>query len=145
MTPAELAGLHRAAFQGERSWSSDEFSALLASRHVSLHHQPHAFALVRTVAGETELLTLAVHPGHQRQGRAEALLSDWLRAAQATTAFLEVAADNTPARQLYRKQGFAEAGRRRSYYQRAQGCAADAVLMTLALPSRPGAKSPLLP
>lgn len=142
MTPQQLADLHAAAFKAERPWTADEFTALLASRYVTLQHGPHGFALIRTVAEETELLTLAVHPNHQREGLAGALISGWLDHAQAAHAFLEVAADNTAAQHLYLKHGFAETGRRMAYYARADGPAADAVLMTRALPYRQYAESP---
>ena len=91
-----------------------------------------AFALIRVVADETELLTIATHPAHQRQGLARALMAGWLaEAAQrgARRAFLEVAHDNAPARALYGACGFAECGLRRGYYARPDSPAADAVVM----------------
>ncbi|MDF1729040.1 MAG: ribosomal-protein-alanine acetyltransferase, partial [Sulfitobacter sp.] len=68
MKPADLARLHAAAFTRERPWAAAEFAALLENRHTALLTRPHGFALTRTVAGESELLTLAVDPAHQRQG-----------------------------------------------------------------------------
>ena len=43
--------------------------------------------------------------------------------------FLEVAADNPAAIALYRKQGFAEIGRREGYFARANGQPATALVM----------------
>ncbi|WP_299781289.1 GNAT family N-acetyltransferase [uncultured Roseobacter sp.] len=145
MTPAELANLHRSAFQSERNWSADEFADLLLSPHVTLIAHSQGFALIRIVAGEAELLTLAVHPDHHRQGIATRLMTQWMSDAAAQTAFLEVAADNLAAQNLYRKHGFAEAGRRRGYYKRSDGTTVDAVLMTAALPCGQGPESPRTP
>lgn len=145
MTPEELASLHRAAFRSERNWSADEFADLLLNPHVTLTIDPQGFALIRSLAGEAELLTLAVHPDHHRQGIATRLMTEWMAVATAQMAFLEVAADNHAAQGLYQKHGFAETGRRRSYYRRSGGSAVDAVLMTAALPCGQGAESPRTP
>nr|WP_281403121.1 GNAT family N-acetyltransferase [Sulfitobacter aestuariivivens] len=103
--------------------------------HVALHPHSHGFALSRTVAGESELLTLAVDPACQRQGIAWELLKDWLASAtpHADTAFLEVAADNGPAIALYLQAGFAEIARRPSYYHRQMGEKVDALIFQRAL------------
>ncbi|WP_299674106.1 GNAT family N-acetyltransferase [uncultured Roseobacter sp.] len=145
MTPQDLAALHRLAFTAERPWSAAEFADLLAEPHVSLLQRPQGFALSRTVAQESELLTLAVHPDHRRRHIADALLTEWMQTAQADHAFLEVAADNHAALALYRKHGFAETGRRTAYYRRADAPLADAVLMTAALPRRQAVESPGIP
>lgn len=137
MTPAELSALHQAAFVHERGWSEAEFADLLQSPFVRLHHRPGGFALSRTVAGESELLTLAVDPARRRQGTGRRLVQDWLAAAapQATVAFLEVASDNHAARALYLNAGFAVEGLRRAYYPRRDAPFADALLMRRALTS----------
>ncbi|KIN63708.1 Acetyltransferase-like protein [Sulfitobacter noctilucicola] len=123
--------MHAAAFVHERPWSSDEFASLLNSDHVSLLTDEHSFALARTVAGESELLTLAVDPDHQRCGLGRKLTRAWLTAAraQADVAFLEVAADNAGAHALYTAEGFAEVGRRKGYYMRKNAAPADAIVM----------------
>lgn len=131
MTPEALACLHRAAFWSERPWSAAEFDGLLDSRFVHLNTHPHGFALSRTVAGESELLTIAVHPDFQGQGIGRALTKEWLAGLRgsAQTAFLEVAADNTAALHLYTTEGFTEIGRRAGYYARKNAAAADAIVM----------------
>lgn len=135
MTPDELARIHGAAFITERSWTASEFSDLLTQPHTHLIAQPGGFAMTRTVAGESELLTLAVDPAQQRRGIAFNLVSDWLAhaSASADTAFLEVAADNSAALALYHRLSFSQSGRRKAYYSRAQGMTADAIVMTRAL------------
>lgn len=138
MTPAQMARLHRAAFTLERPWSAAEFSDLLQNPHVTIVTRPHGFALIRTVAGESELLTLAVDPAYQRQGTGRALTQDWLNTAQATaqTAFLEVAADNTAALALYHQIGFAQIATRSTYYARKNAAPADALILQMPLPFR---------
>ena len=135
MTPQEMARLHAAAFTQERPWSAQEFESLLSSPHVATISAPEGFALARSVAGESELLTVAVDPQHQRQGIGRALVQKWLKAAAATceSAFLEVASDNLAARSLYQSLGFEEVGLRTAYYTRKNGASPDAILMRIAL------------
>jgi ribosomal-protein-alanine N-acetyltransferase len=127
-----MADLHATAFAPERGWSAQEFSDLLAQPHCHAYIAAGGFALARILAGETELLTLAVSPDMRRRGRASALLAQWITAAAplADTAFLEVAADNTAARALYARHAFAACGRRKGYYARPGGTAVDALMMT---------------
>ncbi len=60
-------------------------------------------------------LTLVVHPGWQRMGIGQELLSsliEWAKAAPAVEKIeLHVRSSNEPAQALYRKMGFAEMGR----------------------------------
>jgi ribosomal-protein-alanine N-acetyltransferase len=56
----------------------------------------------------------------------------WIQRAKtlgAGRAFLDVAADNTPALALYAACGFDRCGARRDYYARAAGEPVDAILM----------------
>lgn len=135
MTSKALARLHAAAFTRERPWSAAEFETLLQSPHVRAFTRPEGFALTCTVAGESELLTLAVDPAHQRQGIGRALIKEWLTkvAGTAERAFLEVASDNVAAIALYRSLGFETAGMRKGYYTRANSPPADAIVMQRSL------------
>ena len=67
------------------------------------------------VAGESDLLTLAVDPRARRQGIASALLRELL-CERPGQIFLEVRSSNTAARQLYQRLGFEVVGRRPGYY-----------------------------
>lgn len=136
MTPNQLAQIHADAFAQERGWSSDAFAALLGQPYTKIiATDSKGFALTRTLAGESELLTLAVHPDWQRRGIARGLVQSWLASArlQAQAAFLEVAADNSAALGLYQHAGFTRCGVRKAYYVRADAPAVDALLMTRAL------------
>jgi ribosomal-protein-alanine N-acetyltransferase len=95
------------------------------------------FILCRLIAGEAEVLTLAVRPGARRQGVARALLAEALALAAASGAstFLEVAADNPGAIALYDRAGFERVGRRAGYYARPGAPAVDAIVMRRTLNS----------
>jgi ribosomal-protein-alanine N-acetyltransferase len=137
MTPADLATLHARAFTTPRPWSEAEFTALLADPLAFLLVEGDAaFLLGRAVAGEAELLTIAVAPEARRLGLGRKLVGRFIYQARlrgAESAFLEVAEDNAAARGLYRASGFAEAGRRRGYYRTPEGKAVDALVLVRSL------------
>lgn len=128
---ARLAALHAAAF--DRPWSAGEIAALMATPGVfALTIDLQGFILCRSIAGEAEILTVAVDPAARRGGVGRALVEAAAGlAAQdgAESLFLEVAHDNTAALALYAAAGFERVGLRRGYY--ASG--ADAVVMRRAL------------
>jgi [ribosomal protein S18]-alanine N-acetyltransferase len=81
------------------------------------------FALARVVAGEAELLLLAVRDGRRRRGVGQVLLDRFVELATSRGAHrlhLEVREGNH-AVNLYTKAGFAQVGRRRNYYTGADG------------------------
>lgn len=124
MTPEDLATIHARAFVTPRPWSRAEFADLLASPHCFLIEEGPSFVLGRTIADEAELLTIATDPDHRRRGLARRCLTAFettARSLGATTAFLEVAADNAPARALYLGNGWQISGERRDYYQTPDG------------------------
>lgn len=136
------AALHGQAFEplGERGWTRQDMAGLLASPGAAgllLERDGQAQGLVlwRTAADEAELLTLAVQADRRRQGVGQALLAaatGKARRSGARNLFLEVGADNGPARSLYAQAGFVEVGRRAGYYRRHAGVA-DALVLRLAL------------
>ena len=90
-----------------------------ACLHMSADEVPSGMALLRVVADEAELLTIAVLPAARGQGIGAILLAEGLaEAAQrgAVRMFLEVAPGNAPAYALYERLGFSAVGRRRGYY-----------------------------
>ena len=139
-----LAKAHASAF--EAPWPPEAFSGLLGTPGVfalaAVDGGPVGLILMRAIAGEAEVLTLAVEPSHRRRGVARALLEAGLAqaaAAGAEACFLEVAADNIAALALYRAAGFEEAGHRGGYYRRPEGEAVDALVLrrTLNMPRNP--------
>ena len=78
------------------------------------------FLVVRVIAPEAEILNVAVASGQRRQGIAAALLTEaenTLRKDHVLRVFLEVRESNHRAIALYRRQGFAETGKRPAYYR----------------------------
>jgi [ribosomal protein S18]-alanine N-acetyltransferase len=135
---AELAACHALSF--DTPWSASDIEALLAAPGgyalaARDDADVRAFLLARAIAGEAEILTLAVDPPQRRQGLARALIEAAAGAASAAGAeamFLEVAADNLAAIDLYGAAGFEPVGRRRGYYARPGG-AIDALVLRRAL------------
>ena len=116
-----MAAIHAASFTCPRPWSSAEIAALLDSPFCFALSPVGAegFLIGRCVAGEAELLTMAVTPQARRAGLGAELVAAFLHQAAlrgADQAFLEVASDNPGAARLYTRAGFAVTGRRRDYY-----------------------------
>ena len=129
-----LAKAHASGF--DAPWPPEAFADLLNSPGVfalaAVDGVPVGLILMRAIAGEAEVLTLAVEPSHRRRGLARGLLHAGLEraaAAGAEEAFLEVAADNPAALDLYRLAGFQVVGHRAGYYGRPDGQAVDAVVL----------------
>ncbi len=127
----------------ETPWSEADIQILLEKPSVSAllilsGGVPAGFVLAQCGADEAEILNISVAPAARRMGLGSQLiisLSQQLRDSGIRKLFLEVAADNRPARSLYRALGFEETGRRAGYYRRAGG-AVDAVMMRLNLVER---------
>ena len=115
---AALAALHRVCF--DRPWSENSFADLLKGAGVHALGDADGFIVIRCVAGEAEILTLGVVPARRRAGLARELVGAalWLAVAEHRVGyvFLEVAADNHGARDLYAGLGFICHSRRRQYY-----------------------------
>jgi ribosomal-protein-alanine N-acetyltransferase len=132
---AACAAIHAASFN--RGWSEQEFEQLLTDRsvitdRVTRGRKVLGFILSRRAADEAEILSVAVARGARGQGLARRLLDLHLRRLAGLglrAVFLEVEEDNLPARKLYARAGFQEAGRRPDYY--VQGRARPAAALVL--------------
>ena len=74
----------------------------------------------QSVLGESDMMNVAVHPDCRRRGIAEALVNALCKALKergSVSLTLEVRASNDPAKALYDKLGFEQAGRRPNYYR----------------------------
>lgn len=138
MTPEALALLHARAFVTPAPWDAASFAGFLADPLAFLLIEGDAgFLLGRAVAGEAELLTIAVSPESRRRGLGRKLMARFLYQARlrgAERAFLEVAADNPAAIALYESSGFRKAGVRRGYYHAPDGRRIDALVLARDLP-----------
>ena len=89
------------------------------------------YLLATIIVDEAEILSLAVSADHQKCGLGAGLLGHFLAyitQQDVKSVFLEVAADNVSALTLYLRHGFAEFGRRPSYFKRSDGDC-DAITM----------------
>jgi ribosomal-protein-alanine N-acetyltransferase len=141
---AAVMTIMTAAFapQFGEAWTRSQCAGILPMTGVSLmlahdngQRQPIGFSLFRTVAGEAELLLLAVDPDHQRTGIGRLLLEQFVdraRGSGATRVHLEVR-DGNPAVQMYRVAGFEPAGRRPNYYRGSDGRQFDALTLAYEL------------
>jgi ribosomal-protein-alanine N-acetyltransferase len=119
---ADMAALHGASFH--RGWSEDEFERLLLDRAVVAHRvmigrRLVGFIISRIIAGEAEILSVAVASSRRGKGLARQMLNLHLRrlAGLGTRrVFLEVGEGNAAANRLYRRAGFRTVGRREGYY-----------------------------
>lgn len=120
-----LAALETAGFPPNRAWSAPLLRLELEAPGalMLLAEGPDGivgYAAFRTVADESELLRLAVHPDARRRGIGRALVRAGLAASAvrgARRCFLEVRLHNRAAINLYRALGFRDAGRRQGYYR----------------------------
>lgn len=112
-----LAELHAKCFP-HKPWGVMDFADLQKSGCEIIASQ-NGFIVYRAVADEAEIITIGVHPDARRGGIAAAMLGiieGDLKKRGIKHIFLEVAADNAPARSLYENNGYAEIGVRRGYY-----------------------------
>ncbi|HEV2288433.1 MAG TPA: ribosomal protein S18-alanine N-acetyltransferase [Candidatus Acidoferrales bacterium] len=81
--------------------------------------QVAGFLVVRLIAGEVEILNLAVAPNMRRRGFGESLLNaaiTWAGQNGASRAYLEVRQKNHSAAEFYKAHGFHAIGMRPNYY-----------------------------
>lgn len=131
-----MAALHARCFTTPRPWQTDEFAVLLADPNTFTELSPSGFALGRVVAGEAELLTLAVALENRREGQGHALLRRYEASARsrgASESFLEVSADNMGALSLYDRAGYQRVGSRSAYYRCPDGGRCDAIVLRRSL------------
>lgn len=132
-----MAAIHCNAMEVPAPWSEADFRNLLSVPGTFLVSaepavKPIGFSLGRLVLDEVELLTLAVQRDFQRRGNGRGLLHAFEaegRRRGGAEAFLEVAASNTAAREMYKKGGWIETGLRKAYYK-GRHARIDAILMS---------------
>lgn len=133
------------AFPAEygEAWSAQQLCSMMrlpgaVLAIARLNERPVGFALLRSIAGEAELLLLAVHPDHRSRSFGRRLLDRCMAEAEgsgARTMFLEVRKGN-PAIHLYSKAGFLQYNVRRDYYVGSNGDRSDALSFKINLGPR---------
>ncbi len=118
-----MSALHAKSF--DRSWSEDEMKTHIEMDQCLGVGQPlSGFVITRSVAEQSEILTIVVDEHKRGQGIAKTLLracEGKARTLESTVMFLEVAEDNSAAIRLYEGSGYVRFGRRPAYYRRKIG------------------------
>ncbi|WIA33355.1 hypothetical protein OEZ86_006492 [Tetradesmus obliquus] len=132
----KLAAIEQLCGEFSANWSTadiqDELGKAISRVLVAADSSDEALGYIVgwLIAGELQVLELAVDPAHQSKGIGSALLAGLMQQcrcdADGVEVVLEVKAHNNRAIGLYRRHGFADVGLRRKYY--ADG--SDALLMT---------------
>ena len=132
MSARNLESIHRTSGYAHRIWSASEYNTLLEDPRTVLVQDTYCFAIGRLVAGEAELLMIAVAQEHQGQGlgrRSLNIFEEVLITKGATCCFLEVAKTNISACTLYEAEGFNVISTRKAYYQLGKNNRVDALIM----------------
>lgn len=85
-----------------------------------------AFLCYQQLPDQLEVLNLATHPDHRRQGLARQLMQSLINEAQQTGChqlLLELRTTNKPAMKLYQSLGFNQVGLRKNYYPQGEHAA----------------------
>jgi len=135
----EIVALNEAAAY-EHPWTKRIFLDCLRAGYqcwvLANKQQIVAHAVMSVAIGECHLLTLCVHPDHQRRGfgrKLFKLLLDRAHKLDAGVCFLEVRRSNESAIELYRSMGFLQIGERRNYYP-GKSNREDALILSRDLP-----------
>ncbi|MFS2292581.1 MAG: ribosomal protein S18-alanine N-acetyltransferase [Actinomadura sp.] len=147
MTMSDLPAVHRLERElfPEDPWSEAMFRGELAGQPRTRHYvvaedaggEIVGYAGLAAAGGQADVQTIAVRADRRGSGIGAALLTELLDEAArrgSEAVFLEVRADNDPARRLYERFGFEKVGIRRGYY-RPSGT--DAIVMCRKLRTRP--------
>jgi ribosomal-protein-alanine N-acetyltransferase len=119
--PAILAIEQQAASAAH--WTVEQYAHLVESGLVLVADEGRnvsGFICAKMLADEWEVENVVVATQVRRQGTGDTLLRELVRQVRSqggSTVWLEVRESNQPARRLYEKHGFREAGRRGGYYR----------------------------
>ena len=108
-------------------WTIDSIKTEIEKKHIFAYilffrSQPAAFIIFSALAGEAELLKIAVIPDMRKRGLAGMLIDRMIekcRGLDVSDIFLEVNEKNTKAISLYEKNGFDKISIRKNYYNEA--------------------------
>ncbi len=133
MTQAEhLAALHASSGLPMRSWTAEEYEALIKDEKTILIEASGGFAIGSTLFDEAELLMLVVPTPQRRQGLGTRLLQLFEQSAQtrgASCVFLEVGESNIAAYALYQALEYTKVGQRANYYRHRNGQTETALIL----------------
>ena len=84
-----LANIHEECF--DHAWSADDIASTLGAKGTrclvakpsgKLSEKPKGFIMLRALAGQGEVLTIAVEPKYRKRGYARALMEQAIRAVE---------------------------------------------------------------
>lgn len=104
----------------QETWLTEVNNSISCYTVLELKGQVAGYAGYWLVAGEAQVVRVAVAGKFQRQGLGDLLVADMISRAMAQGALamsLEVRESNVAARKVYEKNGFVESGIRPNYYQ----------------------------
>lgn len=137
----DCARIHAASFA--HSWNSIDLESMITSRDHRCDGAFNerddrllAFSIVREVADEAEILTIATDEQARRCGIAALLLAfqmTGLRDSGVKVVFLEVDESNLAGLRLYARLGFRQVGQRPAYYTQGFAKPANALIMSVNL------------
>ena len=132
-TPLELSKMEALCFPDATStWSERDYAAHMDSAAGIAMATEAGFVVGTVAADEAEIITIGVLPEERRKGCATKLLDKFeqeVKGRGAAKVFLEVAVDNLGAMELYKSGGYIRVGRRREYYENAEGISIDANIL----------------
>jgi ribosomal-protein-alanine N-acetyltransferase len=131
-TPSDIPAIMRLERSSNSAahWSEQQYESLVVNDHFAIARLALVgeaqedsailgFLIAQHIGPEWELENIVVEPTMQGKGIGTLLLNALLahvKQANSGAVFLEVRESNKSARGLYRKLGFQETGRRKSYY-----------------------------
>ena len=126
-----ILDIERAVFSDP--WSLESFRSLLADIMTVAQSEGVVvgYLVARHAADSGDIMNIAVHPDHRRQGIGWALVEDSLQRLAAVgvkTVSLGVRESNAAAQRLYERMGFTAVGKTRGYYREPRE---DAVVMRM--------------
>ena len=103
------------------AWSANQIADIpnYAVYLGAFEHELMGVASMYALAGEGQIMNIAVDPNHRRKGVADALMQNLIEEAykrECEIISLEVEDGNIAAIALYEKYGFSVAGRRKGFY-----------------------------
>ena len=126
----QLAILHQQCF--EHGWSVQDFTELYTIKGTLAVIDDKAFAVIRILAGEAEIITLGVLPDYRKHNIASAMVREivnYCQHNQVNSLFLEVRQSNQSAIKLYHNAGFKVIAIRKEYYRNPDNSYENALMM----------------
>ena len=127
-------------------WSQGQFTSSIENNDnlcycLSLNDKTIGYLIAMLAPDSADILNIGIDPDFKRQGHGRALfkhLIEELRKRHIGEILLEVRAENKPAIQFYKKQGFKEISVRKNYYlknSKNQSHREDGIIMGIKIPS----------